>query len=202
MGYKIGCVCETNQKRLGLTHPVWGRLWSTEQHADGVTLKKGDFANVAFEAEFAVTLNRGIDFSEASDETIIQSVEEVLPVIEIHNLIRRSPTPNGGELITNNCIHAGVVRGTGVKVPPLDLITDLNLIYDGKSVDSWASLNWPIDILSSIGWLAEKLNEQGKCLKAGDRILTGAFGPPIPLEERTQVDVTSSMFGNVSASFI
>ena len=41
VGYKIGCVCAGNQKMMGLTHPVWGRLWSTEQHKDGVALKKG-----------------------------------------------------------------------------------------------------------------------------------------------------------------
>ena len=31
IGYKIGCACEHNQQMMGLTHPVWGQLWSTEQ---------------------------------------------------------------------------------------------------------------------------------------------------------------------------
>ena len=202
MGYKIGCVCETNLKSLGLSHPVWGRLWSSEQYSDGVTLKKDDFVNVAFEAEFAITLNRSIDPADTSFETLVRSVEEVFPVIEIHNLVRRSAKPNGGELIANNCIHAGVIRGAGVKVPSIDLNTDLALIYDGKTVDSWNTLKWPHDILSAIGWLVEQLNEQGIRLNADDRILTGAFGPPIPLNDKTLVNVTSSAFGNLSASFI
>ena len=36
----------------------------------------------------------------------------------------------------------------------------------------------------------------------GDLILTGAFGPPIPLGDKTRVDVTSSAFGNVGATFV
>ena len=61
VGFKIGCVCEHNQRQMGLSHPVWGRLWSTEQHGDGVQLRKKDFANVAIEAEFAITLEQSID---------------------------------------------------------------------------------------------------------------------------------------------
>ena len=38
IGFKIGAVCEGNQKLIGLDHPAWGRLWKNEQHADGSTL--------------------------------------------------------------------------------------------------------------------------------------------------------------------
>ena len=40
-GYKIGCVAPVNQARHGLSHPVWGRLWSGEQHRSGATCRKG-----------------------------------------------------------------------------------------------------------------------------------------------------------------
>ena len=30
IGYKIGCVDPGNRERMGLPHPVWGRLWATE----------------------------------------------------------------------------------------------------------------------------------------------------------------------------
>ena len=51
VGYKIGCVCDSNQRAMGLSHPVWGRLWSNEQHADDAVLGKAAFANVALEAD-------------------------------------------------------------------------------------------------------------------------------------------------------
>ena len=201
VGYKIGCVCENNQKANGLSHPVWGRLWSTEQHYNGVSLRKDNFANPAIEAEFAVSLNRSIHPFDTSDSVLAEAVAEIYPVIELHNLVRRGTPPTGAELIANNCIHAGVVRGQGVKVSATVLDTDLALIYDGQTVDSWSSIQWPGDILSAVKWLAVQLEENGKQLKEGDLILTGAFGPPIPIGDKSRVDVTSSAFGNVSASF-
>ncbi|MDH3661754.1 MAG: hypothetical protein OEU92_17275 [Alphaproteobacteria bacterium] len=201
VGYKIGCVCEGNQEMMGLTHPVWARLWSSEQHRDGVALKKGSFANLALEAEFAITLGKTVDPKKTSPGELLQAISAVYPVIELHNLVLRGDPPRGHELIANNGILAGVVSGQGVLDPGTPLTTDLALVFDGETVDSWASLKWPDDILSAIGWLAEKQAEAGRRLEQGDMILTGAFGPPIPLEGKTRVDVTSSAFGNVSATF-
>ncbi|MGI9484865.1 MAG: 2-keto-4-pentenoate hydratase [Geminicoccaceae bacterium] len=202
VGYKIGCVSAGNQKMIGLTHPVWGRLWSTEQHGDGAVLEKAGFANLALEAEFAITLSRAVDPKTASPEELLASVGAVYPVIELHNLVLRSDPPHGHELIANNGILAGVVSGQGMSDPGTPLTTDLALKFDGKTVDSWAALRWPDDILSSVAWLAEKRAEGGQRLERGDVILTGAFGPPIPLDKKNRVDVTSSAFGNVSATFI
>ncbi|MEM7044346.1 MAG: hypothetical protein AAF543_16175 [Pseudomonadota bacterium] len=201
VGYKIGCVCEGNQEMMGLTHPVWARLWSSEQHKDGVELSKSAFANLALEAEFAITLGSPVDADKASPDELLKAISAVYPVIELHNLVLRGDPPRGHELIANNGILAGVVRGEGVLDPGTPLATDLALVFNGETVDSWASLKWPDDILSAIGWLAEKQAEAGRRLEKGDMILTGAFGPPIPLGDKTRVDVTSSAFGNVSATF-
>ena len=54
VGLKIGCTSKYNQKKMGLSHPVWGRLWSTEQYSNNTILHKKQFTNVALEAEFAI----------------------------------------------------------------------------------------------------------------------------------------------------
>ena len=201
VGYKIGCVCEHNQRKNGISHPVWGRLWSTEQHGDGVQLRKSDFANVAIEGEFAITLEQSIDPANASPEQVAKAVQYIYPVIELHNLVMRGSAPHGHELISNNGIHAGVVRGPGVAVTADFLSTDLALVFDGETVDSWSSVKWPGDVLSAVKWLAGKLAQSGRQLEKGDLILTGAFGPPIALGDKKAVSVTSSAFGNVNATF-
>ena len=201
VGYKIGCVSKNNQRANGLSHPVWGRLWSTEQHSDGASLRKADFANVAIEAEFAISLDQNIDAAGASAEEVADAVECIYPVLELHNLVMRGEAPTGHELISNNGIHAGVVRGQGVPVSTGLLTTDLALVFDGETVDSWSSVQWPGDILSAVKWLAEQLAESGQRLVKGDVILTGAFGPPIALGNKTTAAATSSAYGNVSATF-
>lgn len=60
---------------------------------------------------------------------------------------------------------------------------------------------WPGDILKSVGWLVTKLSSIGITLSAGDMILTGALGPPLPLAEVEHVKITSSQFGEVEAWF-
>ena len=39
-------------------------------------------------------------------------------------------------------------------------------------------------------------------LKKGNLILTGAYGFPVPINEKKLIEVTSSAFGNVQANFI
>ena len=70
VGYKIGCVCAENQARNGLPHPVYGRLWSTEQHSNNATLAIGGFANIAIEGEFAVTLRDNVEPDNASVDAV------------------------------------------------------------------------------------------------------------------------------------
>lgn len=201
VGYKIGCVFEGNQKMMGLSHPAYGRLWQGERHADGAALRMADYANPSMEAEFGVTLSGPVVPGKTSPEELLGVIEAVYPVIEIHNLVLRGEAPHGHELLANNAINAGVVLGAPVTDLSAERETDLKLIYDDEVVDDWEGLMWPGGVLQAVGWLADQLAGQGKGLKAGDLVLTGAWGPPIPMDGRSRVDVTSSGFGNVSATF-
>ncbi|MCH9671784.1 MAG: hypothetical protein K0U93_10100 [Gammaproteobacteria bacterium] len=202
IGYKIGCVSGVNQKVMGLTHPVWGALWSTEQHRDGVELQKSNFANVAIEAEFAITVGRAIDPTNAGVSAVLEAVDAVFPVLELHNLMMRGDPPHGHELIANNAIHAGVVRGRPITDAMGERETDLALVFDGSTVDAWSGIRWPHDVLSAVEWLVRRLDEGGRRLNIGDTILVGALGPPIPVGGGKRVDVTSSAFGDVFATFV
>lgn len=200
IGYKTGCHAPINQETMGLPQPVWGRLWESELHDDGAVLNKSDYANLAIEAEFGVMLSRDLKPGISLDE-IAASVSVVYPVLELHNLVLRGESPHGSELIAKNCINCGVVRGEPMTDLDTFRHTDLKLIYDGTTVDEWESLRWPHDIIAGLVWLNGSLADYGLHLKAGDLVLTGAWGPPIPVESCSRVDVTSSVFGNVFSTF-
>jgi 2-keto-4-pentenoate hydratase len=200
VGYKVGCVSPGNQKTMGVAQPVWGRLWNTEQYQDGVVLSKANYNNIAIEAEFGVTLARLVTPDMALEE-VAASVDALYPLLELHDLVMRGEPPHGHELVANNCINCGVVRGAPIRDLHASRDTDLKLVYDGDVVDAWASLTWPGNILAALAWLARDLATQGLELSAGALVLTGAWGPPIPLATHTHVEVTSSTFGNVAATF-
>ena len=202
IGFKIGCVLKETQKKMGFTQPVWGTLWKKELYQNGVALNKKDYSNPAMEAEFGVILNRNIDPKLVTPEYIFQSIESIYPLIEIHNLVFHGEAPHGSELLANNAIHAGIVLGPKNKLPKSDQVTDLKLIYDKKIVDTWENKICTKDMLSEIEWLVKEQSKINNILKKGNLILTGAYGFPVPINEKKLIEVTSSAFGNVQANFI
>ena len=200
-GYKIGCISKETQAIMGLDKPAWGRLWKNELHIDGVLLKKANYSNPAIEAEFGIILGRDLPPNRTSFDYIEGSVQSIFPVIEIHNYIFNGDPPFGAELLTNNAIHAGVVMGKLNEGDVSDRYTDLNLLFDNKKIDTWTQKKWPYDILSEVAWLVKELAKSELFVKKDDLILTGAFGPPIPINDANLIEVTSSLFGNVSAVF-
>ncbi|MDA7593723.1 hypothetical protein N8717_02065 [Candidatus Pelagibacter sp.] len=201
IGYKIGCVSKDTQKKMGFTQPACGYLWKSELHASGVTLNKKDYTNPAMEAEFGVILNRDIKPELTSFDYILQSIEGIYPLIEIHNLVFHGDEPYGAELLANNAIHAGVVLGPETKLPIEKIETDLKLIYDNNIMDTWVNKKWPVDMLSEVDWLVKELAKTNNYLKKGDLILTGAYGFPVSINNKKLIEVTSSTFGDVKATF-
>ncbi len=202
IGYKIGCISKDTQKKMDLSHPAKGTLWKHELHQSGVELNKKDYFNPAMEAEFGVILNRDINPDLVSFDYILESVQSIYSLIEIHNLVFNGDAPNGAELLANNAIHAGVILGPENKVPNSNEITDLKLIYDNEVIDKWIDKKWPFDMLSEIEWLVRDKANTNNILKKNDLILTGAYGFPVPINEKKLIEVTSSAFGNVSSTFI
>ena len=201
IGYKIGCVSKDTQKKMGFNQPACGYLWKSELYASGVELNKKDYTNPAMEAEFGVILNRDIKPDLASFDYILQSIEGIYPLIEIHNLVFYGNEPYGAELLTNNAIHAGVILGSETKLSSDKTKTDLKLIYDKEVIDTWTNKIWPNDMLSEMEWLVKEQAKKNNYLKKGDLILTGAYGFPVPINDKKLVEVTSSAFGDVTATF-
>ncbi len=202
IGYKIGCISKDTQKKMDLSNPAKGTLWKHELHQSGVELNKKDYFNPAMEAEFGVILNRDINPDLVSFDYILESVQSIYPLIEIHNLVFNGNAPNGAELLANNAIHAGVILGPENNVPNSNKITDLKLIYDNDVVDKWIDKKWPFDMLGEIEWLVKDKAKTKNILKKNDLILTGAYGFPVPINEKKLIEVTSSAFGDVSSTFI
>ena len=201
IGYKIGCISKDTQKKMGFTQPACGYLWKSELYNSGATLNKKNYTNPAMEAEFGIILNRDIKAELSSFDYILESIEGIYPLIEIHNLIFYGNEPYGAELLANNAIHAGVVLGPETKLPIDKIETNLKLIYDNEIIDTWVNKRWPHDMLSEIEWLVKELAKKKIYLKKGDLILTGAYGFPVPINDKKLIEVTSSAFGDVKATF-
>ncbi len=83
--------------QLGVTEPIFGRLFDTECHPSGVRLASTRYANLAIEGELAIRLSRDLPGDPLSDRGYNGAIGSVFPVIELHHYVlpvkaaRRSP---------------------------------------------------------------------------------------------------------------
>jgi 2-keto-4-pentenoate hydratase len=105
-GYKVGATGAGVREQFGMDGPIRGLLYGTELYPSGAELSHASYANLAIEGELAVRLG---DDAE---------IARIFPVIELHNYVFRSETPNLQELIANNGVHAGVAEAKPASLWP------------------------------------------------------------------------------------
>ena len=153
IGYKVGCISTAIQQQLGISEPIFGRLFDTECHLSGARLSCGDYANLAIEGEVAVRLREDVPAMLRTDEDYLNCIDEMFPVVELHHYVLHSPDPCCQELIASNGMNAGfvmaehVTRMRGTAYPRLTIS-----ISDGAidSVDKHR--RWPVPSIRYAGW--------------------------------------------------
>ena len=55
--------------------------------------------------------------------------------------------------------------------------------------------------MSEVEWLIKEHEKTNSILKKNDLILTGAYGFPVPINDKKFIEVKSSLFGDVKATF-
>ena len=56
-------------------------------------------------------------------------------------------------------------------------------------------------MLSEVEWLIKEQAKRNNVIKKNDLILTGAYGFPVPIDNKKLIEVKSSAFGDVRAIF-
>jgi 2-keto-4-pentenoate hydratase len=176
IGYKIGCTSRPIQEQLGMSEPIFGRLFATECYRSGVQLSSLRFANLSVEGELAVRLGRDLASTDVSQEACLEAIEAVFPVIELHHYVIPSTVSRGPWLIASGGMHAGFVlaetesRSPGLAPFARGLRVQIDEVVVG-AIDDAASLVCPVE---SLHWLATRLANLGQRLYRGQIVLTGS----------------------------
>ena len=109
IGYKVGCISTVIQQQLGISEPIFGRLFHTECHSSGARLSCANYANLAIEGEVAVRLRKDVPATLRTDEEYWNCIDEMFPVVELHHYVLHSREPSCQELVASNGMHAGFV---------------------------------------------------------------------------------------------
>ena len=192
-GYKVGCTGPGTREQFGMDGPICGFLYEPELHPSGAKLSYASYANLAVEGEMAVRLG---DDAE---------IAHVFPVIELHNYVFRSKTPNLQELIANNGLHSGVVLPAtdGARWHGDDLLDGvLRVTINEEVVEEGHASGVPGGPAGSVEWLRRHLPEYGLTLRPRQLILTGTPLSLIPVRPGDSLRVMAEGLGAVEASVV
>ena len=163
-GYKVGCIGSGVVEQFGMSGPIHARLFRSEIHSAGETLRYRAYANPAIEGEMALRI--GVDGGIAA----------AFPVIELHQFVFRAPRKTLAELVANNGINAGVVIPEHLEATSLEDWANaptLSISVNGVNVETGALWAMAGGAPEALEWLRCDLRRFGEGLKPGDLVLAG-----------------------------
>ncbi|MCR0980925.1 2-keto-4-pentenoate hydratase [Roseomonas populi] len=202
VGYKVGLTNAAAQQRFGIPHPVRGTIFQATIRAHGtqgspaeVPAAFGAVPNV--ESDLLVRVkDEGINEAGADHVAILRHLDQVIPFIEMPDLVFAPGQMNGPGLVA---INVGARLGVLGDPIPVQATPDFAARLGGMTVvlandqkelsrvPASALLGHP---LNAIPWLVEDLKAEGKRLRAGDIISLGGFSPALATEAGRTVTVT------------
>jgi 2-keto-4-pentenoate hydratase len=180
-GYKVGCIGSGVVEQFGMSGPIHARLFHSEIHSSGETLRYPAYANPAIEGEMALRI--GVDGGIAA----------AFPVIELHQFVFRAARKTLAELVANNGINAGAVISRQLEAAPLEDWADartLAISINGVSVETGALWAMAGGAAEALEWLRGDLRRFGEALKPGDLVLAGTPLGLHPVQEGDHVIVS------------
>lgn len=215
VGYKAGLTNPAVQKRFGADAPVWGTLYAPMLLPDGAKVDAAFGARPLFEADLLVRVRDESINAATTPEAVLQAIDQVIPFIELPDLVVQAPAKLNGAAITAINVGARLgVAGAPIALPAtraeryawLDALRDMVVILkaDGAEVDRGKGSDVLEHPLNAVVWLARDLARDGRALKAGDLVSLGSFSKLMPPKPGLAVEVVYfGLPGNpsVAASF-
>lgn len=192
IGWKVGLTAKAIQEQFGFHEPVFGCVLETT--TSGHTFAPGSLIQPGFECELCMRLMD--DLPAGADVAAARAaVGQIYPALEI--IETRGPATQIPLMLADNAQQKTCVLGAPVRLPQmLETIICTVSINDQPAATGTgdAVLGNP---LNSLVWLASKLPQYGRRLKAGEIVMTGSFTRQFPIVPGDRVQVAFSGVGVV-----
>lgn len=159
--------------------PMYAPILAHEIHPSGASLAAADFPGALIEAEIAFRMRCDLPRRAGPyDAPTVAAAVEVLPALEIYrSRFEHASAASAPENLADCLANAGLVVGgpTSRQGQDDDPSWDIDLVIDGGTREG-RGLRHPVgDPLRLVVWLANELVAQGRMLRAGQVITTGAL---------------------------
>jgi 2-keto-4-pentenoate hydratase len=194
IGWKVGLTAEPIQQQFGFHEPVFGCILDSKP--SGHVFRRDELIRPGFESELCLRVGRTLT-GDADLASVRGAIDAVYPSLEIIET-RGDFTAQIALAMADNAQQKTVILGN--PVPHGDLALDAvaaTVRINGAIVATGrgdAVLGNP---LNSVVWLARKLREFGREVRAGDIIMSGSFTRQFPIAPGDQVQVDFAGIGEV-----
>jgi 2-keto-4-pentenoate hydratase len=204
IGRKVGLTSKSVQQQLGVDSPDFGMLFADMEAVDGQPIETSRVLQPKAEAEVAIVLERDLTDADLTMSRLMTAVAYVLPAVEIVGSRIRDWDIKLLDTVADNASSGLFALGTQPRK-----LTDVDLRLCGMVMErrgevvsvgvGAACLGHP---LNAALWLARKMVEVGRPLKAGDVVMTGALGPMVPVTAGDVLTTSIAGLGTVSTAFV
>ena len=203
IGKKIGLTSRAVQKQLGVNEPDFGWLTSDMNVGLGESVNMAGLLQPRVEGEVAFVLKKALKGPGLTIADVIRATDFVLPCIEIIDSRVKDWKIKIQDTIADNASSALIVLGTEPRtLRDRDLRqAGMALRVNGEVLSSGSGAACLDHPALAVAWLANKLGEFGVSLEPGEVILSGAFGPVVPVNGGEHVEVEISGLGRVHCNF-
>lgn len=202
VGYKAGLTNPAVQKRFHTDKPVWGKLYEGMVLPSGAAVEASFGARPLYEADMLVRV-KSADINRAKTAMdVLQSIDQVIPFIELPDLMVQAPPKLNGAGVTAINVGARLgIAGEPLPVPTyraeryalLQALADMQVsLTDGAGVRLGGGKGSDIleHPLNAVVWLAGALAQEGLAMLPGDLISLGSFSPLLPPKPGLSVAAT------------
>jgi 2-keto-4-pentenoate hydratase len=203
IGRKIGLTSVVVQKQLGVDQPDYGVLFEDMAIGNGAVASASGLLQPRIEAEIAFGFGIDLDDPALELSDLIGKVEWAAPALEIVDSRIADWRIGIVETIADNASSGRFV--VGPKRPfsrELDLVNcQMNMQENGQSVSRGSGAACLGNPLLATLWLAKKLIELGRPIRAGELVLSGALGPMVNVLGGSTYCAAVEGLGEVSVGF-
>jgi 2-keto-4-pentenoate hydratase len=181
-GWKVALTLPHQYEPLKLSGPVFACIYQSGLHQSGASFEPGWPLKPGIEPELVARIGKDAPAgTKYTAENIGAHIANLYCGMElVDNRYADAAKMSGPARIADNVLQAALVTGTEIK--DWQKLDFPNLkgrsLLDGKELADGPGSAVMGAMPISLAWLANKLIEHGRMLKAGDLILTGSVHPP------------------------
>lgn len=176
-GWKVGLTSEASRQKLGADERPFGFVLGSRTLSSGAMVDSGSIRNLSVETEMCFTVGTDVTDPAITPDRILGHISTVAAGFELNEARPGSARPDFFAMVTDCLTNWGIVGGPGVAPPTAEALSDtvITMECDGTERFRGVSRDHVDDHTISLCRLVEQLSRHGQTLRAGQKVITGAF---------------------------